>query len=426
MNVSDSLPPIKSAEILAVGTELLMGHTVNTNASYLARQLALLGIPSYRQVVVGDNPERLRAQILDSAGRCDLLLLSGGLGPTADDITMKVAAEAAGRALVFDEASYEAILDYFAKTKRSMCLIKRKQAMLPEESVILPNTNGTAPGAIFTLKVHKNDEQAHACTLVLLPGPPSELVPMFEQSVQPILSKRTPYHLRSAFVRLIGIGESAAEDKIQDLIDGQNNPTIAPYAAEGECMFRITERVDKEEQDLISPVIEIFRERFGTHIYEVGSRTLPEVVVDLLKARGATVSFAESCTAGMISASLGDIPGVSDVFMGSVVSYDNNVKEKVLGVRRGTLESHGAVSSECAQEMAVGVRERLGTDYAVSVTGIAGPGGGSEDKPVGLVYIAVCDATSVMVEEFHFAGNRARIRKNATLSALDLLRKRLL
>lgn len=417
---------IHSAEILCVGTELLMGHTLNTNSGYLARQLAELGIPSYRQIVIGDNVDRLKAQILECAGRCDLVILTGGLGPTADDLTMETAAKAAGLPLVLDEKSKEELEGHFARLGRVMTENNLKQAMLPATSTILPNSNGTAPGAMFDCPAPGESDPDHKALLILLPGPPSEVVPMFTLSVRPFLEKMAPFQLRTAYVHLIDIGESAAETRIRDMIDSQVNPTIAPYAAEGECMFRVTQRIDSDsDPDLLSPVLDELKNRFGEHIYEIGTRSMKEVVFDKLLAANKTVSFAESCTAGMISAEFGDIPGVSQVFPGSCVSYSNQVKEHVLGVPSGLLAEFGAVSEECAAAMAEGVRKLMQTSVGVSVTGIAGPDGGTEEKPVGLVYIAVADDKGTEVKKLTLGGNRMRIRRVATLQAFNLLRKRL-
>ena len=418
---------IQSAEILCVGTELLMGHTLNTNSGYLAVQLAELGIPSYRQIVVGDNPERLRAQILESASRADLVLFTGGLGPTADDLTMETAADAAGLPLVFDQESYDGIASFFTKIGRQMSDNNKKQAYLPQGAVILPNTNGTAPGAVFPCSAPSLSDPDHIAVLALLPGPPSEVVPMFTLALRPLLEGLAPYRFRTAYVRLIGIGESAAETQIKDLIDAQTNPTIAPYAAEGECMFRVTQRIQgDEDEDALTPVIEELKRRFGSHIYEIGTRSMKQVAFDLLLEKKWTVSFAESCTAGMVSSEIGDIPGASQVFRGAIVTYDNQMKETVLGVSPDTLMKFGAVSEACAREMAEGCRRVMGTDISVSVTGIAGPDGGTEEKPVGLVYLAVSDSAGTSVRQLTLRGNRMRIRRVATLEAFNLIRQRLL
>ncbi|MBO4927037.1 MAG: competence/damage-inducible protein A [Clostridiales bacterium] len=419
---------IQSAEIICVGTELLMGHTLNTNSAFLAKELVSLGISSYRQIVVGDNHDRLAEQIKESASRADLVILTGGLGPTTDDITMGVAAEVAGKELVFDEESFQNMSEYFRRLCRNMPKNNRKQAMLPEGATILKNNNGTAPGAIFEYACPSEQDPDRTVHFVLLPGPPSEMTLMFTEQARPVLEKMSDSKFVTKFVHLFGIGESDAADRISDLIDAQTNPTIAPYASEGECMFRITQRIEngKEEKDLITPIIDVMKERFGQCIYEIGTRPLKQVAYDLLLEKNMTVSFAESCTAGMVSSEFVDIPGASQVFMGSVVSYGNKVKSNLLGVSGDVLDNLGAVSRECAQEMAEGARKLLGTDIAVSITGIAGPTGESAAKPVGLVYLAISDKNGTEVKEVHLSGNRSRVRHVAVLHAFNLIRMRLL
>ena len=375
---------IKSAEIVAVGTELLIGQTLNTNTHYLANQLTLLGINSYYQSVVGDNPERLLAMLTTALARADLVITSGGLGPTADDVTMELVAKAAGKELILDPVSKQSIEDYFNGIGRTVSDNNWKQAMMPQGALTMPNNNGTAPGAILVFD-NLGKRKAIAC----LPGPPSELELMFEQSLKPWLEKRVNYKFEHRFLHMMGIGESEAELEVRDLIERQTNPTIAPYASPGEVCFRITQRKlrGQTEADLISPVVQEIKNRLGQYIYEDGERTLPEIVFALLKEKNQTVSFAESCTAGMISANFGAIAGVSEVFAGSVVSYSNSIKERILGVPSKILQQYGAVSKECAEAMASGVRKSLDTDLAIAVTGIAGPDGGTSDKPVGTIYL---------------------------------------
>ncbi len=418
---------IESAEIICVGTELLMGHTLNTNSQFLAKELVSLGIPSYRQIVVGDNDERLAKQIQESAMRADLIILTGGLGPTTDDITMSVAAKVAGKELVFDEESYKNMSAYFRRLCRNMPKSNKKQAMLPENATIFANHNGTAPGAMFTTSAPTDEDPDRIVHLILLPGPPSETTLMFNSEVRPVLENMSEYTFTTKYVHLFEIGESEAAERIGDLIDKQTNPTIAPYAAEGECMFRITQRTlqGEKEEDLISPIIATMQERFGQNIYEIGTRSMKQVAFDLLLKNGKTVSFAESCTAGMVSSEFVDVPGASQVFMGAIVSYGNSIKTNVLGVSEDMLGSLGAVSRECAQEMAEGARKLLKTDIAISITGIAGPTGETEKKPVGLVYLAIADENGTEVKEIHLSGNRMRIRRVAVLHAFNLIRKRL-
>lgn len=432
---------ISSIEILCVGTELLMGQIVNTNAAFLAKQFSLIGIPSYYQTVVGDNPTRLQKAVQDALDRSDAVILTGGLGPTTDDITMETTAKAIGIPLEFHNESADRIRSYFDKMHRTMTPNNLKQAMLPEGCIPLPNDNGTAPSAMIEIKknvIHNekiinksNDREVRNKVLILLPGPPSEMRGMFEKYVKPYLVKRAPVEISSSFVRLFGIGESAAETLLKDLIDKQTNPTIAPYCSEGECMFRISDTQskdsrsktntskDKEFDELIFKV----KERLGEYIYEIGDRNMPMVVFDLLDKYKKTVSFAESCTAGIATAMLGDIPGASRVLTGSVVAYDNKIKESVLGIPKETLDQFGSVSNETADAMSKGCRHLMNSDYSVSITGIAGPEGGTVQKPVGLVYISVTGPFSNISKELHLSGNRSRIRYVASLNAYDLLRR---
>lgn len=414
---------IQTAEIIAVGTELLMGQTVNTDAAFLARQLTEIGIFSYYQTVVGDNPDRLAAQIRIAARRSDCVLLTGGLGPTQDDITMAVAAEVAGIRLVEHEPSRRALEAYFERIgRRNVSLNNWKQTLMPEIGTVLPNHNGTAPGAMMPCTI-----DGHESLFILMPGPPSELQPMFRESVRPYLESLAPQKLRTHFVRLFGIGESAAEAAIHDLIAAQQNPTIAPYVAEGEVMFRITQQMATDSvPDLTGPILEEIRQRLGEYIYEIGGRSLPEVVIDLLRAAGRTVSFAESCTGGLLAAAVTDIGGSSAVFQGGIVAYDNSIKMRLLGVSEEILLGEGAVSEACAIAMAVGCRNVMNTDYAISVTGIAGPEGGTPEKPVGLVYLALADEKGTQVLKLQQSGSRSRIRKISVLHGLNLLRRRLL
>lgn len=414
---------IQSGEILCVGTELLVGQIINTNAAWLARQLSLIGISSYYQTVVGDNPDRVLAAMRQSADRSDVLFVTGGLGPTADDLTMGLAARFVGQAMVLHEPSRQAIAGYFDRMKRSHVTQNNwKQAMLPEQARVLPNHNGTAPGAILEYEF-----EGKARIMILLPGPPGEMQLMFNESVRPWLMEQTTSRFRHLFVRLIGIGESAAETELLDLIQTQGNPTLAPYASDGEVMFRISQWIRQDDEpDRTADMLAEVRKRMGSYIYEVGERTMPEVVKDLLLAKNQTISFAESCTAGLISSTLGEYPGVSAVFKGSVVSYANEIKQDLLGVSEAILKEQGAVSEACAVAMATGCRNLLHTDLAVAVTGIAGPDGGTAEKPVGLVWIAVVSAQGVRTRKLNLSGNRARIRKVAALNAFDLARRELL
>lgn len=410
---------IESAEIIAIGTELLIGQTLNTNSYYLANQLTLLGISSYNQTVVGDNPKRLEEALRNALRRADLIITSGGLGPTADDISMQYAAEVAGVELVLHEESKERINQYFKKLNRTPCENNWKQALLPKDGVVLQNNNGTAPGAVMVFE-YEGKQKAIAC----LPGPPDELKPMFETELKPWLEQRVAYIFKNRFLHMIGIGESNAETELKDLIDKQENPTIAPYASPGEVCFRLTERIprgeqddDAEKEDRLQDLVDQVYERLGQYIYEDGNRSFPQIIFDILAERNETISFAESCTAGLASSRLGDIPGASAVFKGSIISYSNDVKNKQLNVSSEILEKYGAVSEQCAKAMAEGVAKSLKTDLGIAITGIAGPDGGSEEKPVGTVYVAAYYQGKTYVEHYRFNGNRNRIRNVATLRA---------
>jgi nicotinamide-nucleotide amidase len=415
--------PFRSCEILSVGTELLMGQVVNTDAAFLARRLSEIGIPSYHQSVVGDNPDRLVEAIRIAVARSGCVLLTGGLGPTADDITMACAARFSGRALQLHAPSLQAIESIAARLNRPLTDNNRKQAMLPEGCIVFPNDRGTAPGCLIELP----DDAAGPSALLLFPGPPGELQAMFEAQAASYLTERSPFHFRSTYLRMIGIGESRAEHLLSDLITAQTNPTIAPYCSDGEVMFRITQRVENDtEPDLRPPLVDEVRRRLGEYIYETGSRTMPEVAVDLAVSKGRTVSFAESCTAGMAASMFASVPGASRSLLGGIIAYSDDVKRAMLDVPAGILLEQGAVSEECAIAMAKGCRVRFGSDLAVAVTGIAGPGGATDTKPVGLVHLALADADGVEVRTLHNFGSRERIRYVSALNALDMIRRRLL
>ncbi len=415
---------IRSAEIICVGTELLLGQIINTNAAWLARELSLLGIYSYYQTVVGDNAERLTNMLETATGRSDLIILTGGLGPTQDDLTMATVAAFAGRPMLLHQESQQAIAARFQLMhQRRVPSNNWKQAMMPEGALVLPNNNGTAPGAMLTIASSNNG----TVTLVMLPGPPSEMQPMFNESVRPQLVKCTTTRLKHCFVRMIGIGESAAESRLLDLISSQTNPTVAPYAAEGEVMFRVTQSLDRdEEMDKTAEVIDEIQKRLGDYIYEIGTRSLPEVVKDLLEEQDSTVSLAESCTGGMISTALTDIPGASTIFTGCVVAYDKQIKVQQLHVPETVIQEHGEVSEACARAMATGCRDVFNTTYSLAVTGLAGPTGGSDEKPVGLIWLAVAGPQEVATRQLQLSGSRSRIRRVSVLQALDFLRRQIL
>ncbi len=406
-----------TVEILCVGTELLLGNIVNTNAAYLAQKCADLGLSCYYQGVVGDNAERLTEAVKLAMDRSDIVILSGGLGPTEDDLTKETVASLMQRELLMDEGSRKKIAAYFEKSGIEATENNWKQALIPEGALVLENNNGTAPGMIL------RNVDTH---VVLLPGPPAEMIPMFEESVVPYLGALQPGVIFSRTVKLCGVSESKVETQIRDLIDAQSNPTIATYAKTGEVHIRVTASAEseKEARKLIKPVVKELKTRFGYDIYSTEEEvTLEQAVVDLLLANKLTVTCAESCTGGMLSARLINIPGVSEVYKCGYVTYSNKAKRRILGVKKGTLEKYGAVSSQTAQEMAKGAAGQAKADVALAVTGIAGPDGGTEEKPVGLVYIACSVKGKVTVMEFHFKGNRAKIRESSTTAALMLMRR---
>jgi len=408
------------AELISVGTELLMGQVLNTDAQFMAKELAPLGVNVYHQVTVGDNPGRLKDALTQALSRADVAILSGGLGPTGDDLTKETVAELFHKELVMDEAALETLKARFRAFGREMTPNNLKQAMFPVGSIILPNEKGTAPGCIV------EGEDGKAC--ILLPGPPRELFPMFTDSVMPYLEKRAGHKLYTRELRIFGKGESSVEYELRDLIEGQTNPTIAPYAKTGEVTLRVTARCQtpEEGEGIVMPVVREIISRFGDIVYSIEGEELAEVVAKLLVERDRTLGVAESCTGGMVASTLVDVPGCSEFLMEGAVTYSDAAKMRRLGVNVHTLRQFGAVSAETAKEMAVGMRRTSGADYAIATTGIAGPDGGTKEKPVGLVYIALAGEHTVQVKELHLTGDRARIRHTTVLNVLDLLRRELL
>lgn len=409
-----------TAEIICVGTELLLGNIVNTNAAFLSEKLAYLGINCYFQTVVGDNRDRLLSVINTALSRADILIFSGGLGPTEDDLTKETVAEALGKKLIRDKWAEQEIADYFALRGRIPTDNNWKQADVIEGCEILYNKNGTAPG-IFVSEGEK--------TVILLPGPPLELKSMFTDSVMPKLQQKCGQVFYSQTVKIVGPGESSVETQILDMLDTQDNPTIAPYAKTGEVHLRVTARAkdEKEAREKTAPVVEELYRRFGNAVYTTDAdETLEMALTKLLMKKKYTMTTAESCTGGMIAARMVNAPGVSAVLKSGFITYANEAKEELLGVSHDTLEKFGAVSRETAEEMAEGAAKAAHTDAAVAVTGIAGPDGGTKEKPVGLVYIGVNVRGNVEVREYHFSGSRQKIRESVTAAALTFLREKLL
>lgn len=408
------------AEIIAVGTELLMGQINNTNARFISARFPDSDVYVYYHTVVGDNTVRLTECLNHALKRADVVVTTGGLGPTQDDLTKETVSKALGLKLIPDIKTLEGIHRFFRERGRTATLNNEKQAYFPESSQILRNDNGTAPGCI----VEKDGK-----TVVMLPGPPWEMEPMFENSVLPYFLKDTGSRLYSVYLKLFGIGESQMEDTINDIVEGQTNPTIAPYAKKGEVTLRVTAKYIPNEEDpenIIAPVLDVIKDRLGEYIYSYKNEELNEKTADMLMERNCRIAIAESCTGGMLTSMLTDISGISAVLDRSVITYSNESKVQELGVSPETLEKYGAVSSETAFEMASGIRDNANTDIGVAITGIAGPGGGTVEKPVGLVYIALTDKNGTEIRKLNLWGSREKIRHSACLNALDMIRRNLM
>ena len=410
-----------TAELIAVGTELLLGNIANTDAQMLSQGLSALGINVYYHTVVGDNPQRLRAAVELARTRADIIITTGGLGPTCDDLTKNVLAECFGKKLVFHEPSARRIEAYFQRLHagRPMTENNYQQAMLPEGCTVLDNDWGTAPGVAF---------EAGGVRVIMLPGPPRECKAMFTHRVVPYLKSLADGVIVSRTLKLFGIGESSMEAQLRDEMNAMTNPTLAPYAKEGECELRITARAEDEQaaHALIDPVEARLREKFGPLIYGADVPSLEAAVFRLLQEKGLTFGCAESCTGGLIAKRMTDLPGASQVFMGGVVSYTNFVKANVLGVPQALLDEHGAVSEPVACAMAEGVRAVTGADYGISVTGVAGPDSDERGNAVGTVYIGLAGPDGTLCRLCHFGKrSRERIRGQSANTAFDLLRREL-
>ncbi len=393
-----------------------MGQIVNTNAQFMAEKLAPLGVDLYRQQVVGDNPRRLTEAVLTALDRSDVVLFSGGLGPTEDDLTKETVAAALGLDLVLYPEEWEKIQGYFTSRGRKAAPNNKKQAMFPSANcTVLPNPRGTAPGCLM----EKDGKAA-----ILMPGPPRELRPMFTDYVMPYLEARSGHRLYTHMLRIFGKGESDVEYELKDLFDSQINPTLATYCETGEVKLRITAQAqnDAEGEALLSPVVAEVERRFGDVVYSENDEELAAVCHRLLIQQKATLACAESCTGGLLSSAFVDLSGSSAYFMEGDVTYSNEAKMASLGVKAETLDRFTAVSRETAEEMAAGMRAKAHTDYALATTGYAGPDG----EQVGLVFVSLASADGVEVKELHLTGDRNRIRRLAVLHALDLLRRKLI
>lgn len=405
-------------EHIAIGTEILLGQILNAHARSVSLAFANQGFFMYHHVAVGDNLSRIEATFRQAAERANVIVVTGGLGPTADDLTREALSRFLNRKLVMSPEALTELESFFAGRNRPMPEENRKQALLIEGAIHLPNPNGTAPGQYVYA------EGAH---YFLLPGPPLEMNPMLTNYVIPMLGTLFPNDqvLVSRTLHLCGIGESSVDEQIPHLL-AQDNPTVAPLASEGEMMLRITATAATETlaSKLIEPIERELRERFSDHIYGVDTESLPSAVGNVLTARNLTLATAESCTGGLLSSMITAVPGASTYFVGGSVTYDNAVKQKILGVSSHTLAQHGAVSEQVAAEMAEGVRKLCGSTYGISTTGIAGPGGSTYDKPIGLVYVGIAGPTGCEVHRLQFRGSREQIRLRSVKQLLWLLWKK--
>ena len=409
------------AELIAVGTELLLGNIANTDAQVLSEGLSALGIDVYYHTVVGDNPQRLRQALDIARKRANIIITTGGLGPTYDDLTKQTICAAFGRELELHEDILETIRSFFAKTGRTMPENNVQQAMLPVNCTVFDNPVGTAPGCAF---------EEGGVHVLMLPGPPFECRYMFENRAMAYLQALTDGVIVSREIRVYGMGESHVEAKLRDIMTTMTNPTLAPYAKTNECMLRATAKAPTAAQaeELLRPMVQQVKDILGDVVYGVDVSSLEEVVSALLREKGLTLSAAESCTGGLIAKRITDLAGASQIFQGGVVSYVNDVKAQVLGVPQETLDAYGAVSEPVARAMAEGCRKLCGSDIAVSVTGLAGPEGDDRGNEVGTVYIALADSEGTICRKFSCGMGRGRgkVRSSAAQNAFDMLRRRLL
>ncbi|RKD27725.1 nicotinamide-nucleotide amidase [Caminicella sporogenes DSM 14501] len=405
-----------NCSILSVGTELLMGQTINSNTFFLSRKLNELGYNVLYHFSVGDNPDRLENIFKTALDISDIVITTGGLGPTQDDLTKEIISRFIGKELKLNEDSLKKIKYYFEKINREMTDNNIKQAFIPEGAIVLPNDIGTAPGFIL----NENEK-----IIICLPGPPREMNLMFQNYVKPYLAEKSKYIIKSDIIKFFGIGESKLEWILQDLISNQTNPTLATYANEGELSLRITARGKslEEAEKLINPIKQEIKKRLDKFIYSYNNQSLEEVVGDMLIRKNVSISLAESCTGGLLVSKLTSIPGISSVLDRAIVTYSNRAKIDELGVKRETLEKYGAVSKETAMEMAEGLKDITGSKICLSITGIAGPTGATSKKPVGLVYIGVSTDEKTFYYKYNFNGSRNKIRNYSAMTALNIIRK---
>lgn len=406
-------------ELISVGTELLMGNIVNTNAAYLSEKLAALGLSVFYETTVGDNEKRLYETIKTAADRSDIVILTGGLGPTQDDITKEMAAKLCGVSLIEDAHTRKRI-EHFFETRGVTNITENnwKQALKPEGAFVIDNHNGSAPGLILDYQEDKK--------LILMPGPPGELKTMFEGYVFDYLHKLKPSIIYSEMVKIQGLGESFVATKAADLIENLTNPTVAPYAKTGEVHLRVSAQADSEAiaKELVKPIVDDIKNRFGMNVYTTNEHeTLEDNIIAMLQSKNMTLATAESCTGGLLAGRIINVPGVSDVFTEGFVTYSNEAKVNRIQVSQASLDQYGAVSAQVAKEMAIGTAAVCNTNVALSITGLAGPDGATPEKPIGLVYVACYINGEVNVKELRFNGTRNKIRENTVVYALGLLRQ---
>ena len=402
------------AEMIAVGTEILLGDIVNTDAQVISMGLNELGIDVYYQTVVGDNPERLK-EVLDIARkRSDLIITTGGLGPTLDDLTRETIAEAFGKKLVLHKPTLRRITAFFEQIGREMTQNNVKQAMLPADCKVLANDWGTAPGCVF---------EADGVYVMMLPGPPRECTPVFRTAGMAYLARLADGVIVSHYIRIFGIGESTMEEKLHDLMEHSSNPTVAPYAKDGECLVRVTAKADTKEaaEQLLEPVVRQVCDQLGDVVYGVDVPDLAHAVAKVLTEKGLSLSVAESCTGGLLSKRITDVPGASVFYKGGACTYCNEIKVKVLGVKQETLDRYTAVSSQTAREMAEGIAKAYGTDLGIGITGYAGPDGGEDGTPAGTIYIGIYDRGRTQVRCILSPRGREGARWEAANHALDMI-----
>ncbi|MFV0503029.1 MAG: competence/damage-inducible protein A [Lachnospirales bacterium] len=406
-----------NCEILSIGTELLLGNIANTNAQFLSKELANIGINVYRHIAVGDNKERVIKALDESFYRADIVITTGGLGPTKDDLTKEAIAEYFGLPLELNIDEKNSLENKMKGSGYKFAENNYRQAYFPKDSIILKNNYGTAPGVL--IKNHK--------ILAMLPGPPTECKGMFKDSLLPELANLSKDKFVSRFINFLGIGESGLEEKIMPIIENQSNPTVAPYAKGGYVSIRITSRCKTEDEgyNLMEQTIKDLYNLAGEFIISEEDLAPEFVVVNKLIEKKMEISIAESCTGGMLASKIINVPNASKVLNESLITYSNEAKIKYLDVTKETLEKFGAVSNEVAMEMSLGVLKKCNCNIGVGITGIAGPTGGSAEKPVGLVYISVATSTGSETKKFNFKGSRENIRRRSVYSAMRMILDRL-